>query len=147
MLAFEDGQRRRRTVVEGRKRAINPPSVAPPLKGHYSNSVRVTAGPLLFIAGQIAIEAQGRVVGAGDLRAQTVQVLENIRAILRANGADMEDVVNVTVYVTDIRAFHDIADIRLKYFPKDGPASTLVEVSRLALPEVLIEMSAIAVVP
>ena len=86
---------------DGRKRAINPKEVAPPLKGHYSNSVKVTAGPLLFIAGQISIEAQGRLVGAGDLRAQATQVLENIRAMLRANGAEMEDVVSVTVYVTD----------------------------------------------
>ena len=134
-------------MVEGRKRAINPAEVAPPLKGHYSNSVRVTAGPLLFIAGQIATDANGKLVGVGDLRAQAVQVLENIRAILRANGADMEDVVNVTVYVTDIRAFHDIADIRLRYFPKDGPASAIVEVSALALPELLIEISAVAAVP
>jgi endoribonuclease L-PSP len=73
---------------DGRKRAINPKEVAPPLKGHYSNSVKVTAGPLLFIAGQISIEAQGRLVGAGDLCAQATQVLENIRAILRANGGD-----------------------------------------------------------
>jgi reactive intermediate/imine deaminase len=134
-------------MPEIRKRAINPTEVAPPLKGHYSNSVRVTAGPLLFIAGQISIDAQGRLVGQGDLRAQAVQVLENIRAILRANGADMEDVLNVTVYVTDIRAFHDISDIRLRYFPKDGPASAIVEVSRLALPELMIEISAIAAVP
>jgi reactive intermediate/imine deaminase len=134
-------------MPEIRKRAVNPAEVAPPLKGHYSNSVRVTAGPLLFIAGQVSIDAQGRLVGQGDVRAQAVQVLENIRAILRANGADMEDVLNVTVYVTDIRAFHDIADIRLRYFPKDGPASAIVEVSRLALPELMIEISAIAAVP
>src|SRR5438094_5504211 len=118
-----------KSMAQGRKVAINPKEVAPPLKGHYSNSVRVTAGPLLFIAGQISIDAQGHIVGAGNLRAQATQVLENIRAILRANGADMEDVVNVTVYVTDISAFHDIADIRLRYFPKDGPASAIVEVS------------------
>lgn len=134
-------------MVEGRKLAVNPAGVAAPLKGHYSNSVRVTAGPLLFIAGQIAIDAQGKLVGANDLRAQTTQVLENIRAILRANGANMEDVLNVTVYVTDIRAFHDIADIRLKYFPKNGPASAIVEISSLALPELMIEIAAVAAVP
>ena len=95
----------------------------------------------------ISIDAQGRLVGAGDLRAQATQVLENIRAILRANGAEMEDVVSVTVYVTDISAFHDIADIRLQYFPKDGPASAIVEVSNLALPELMIEIAAVAAVP
>jgi 2-iminobutanoate/2-iminopropanoate deaminase len=134
-------------MIESRKRVTNPAEVATPLKAHYSNSVRVTAGPLLFIAGQIAVDREGRVVGVGDLRAQAIQVLENIRAILRANDADMDDVLNVTVYVTDIRAFHDIADIRLRYFPKDGPASAIVEVSRLALPELMIEISAIAAVP
>jgi reactive intermediate/imine deaminase len=145
-MAIERKQRGS-AMTEGRKRAINPKGVAPPLKPHYSNSVRVTAGPLLFIAGQIATDAQGRLVGAGDLRAQATQVLENIRAILRANGADMDDVVNVTVYVTDIRAFHDISDIRLRYFPKDGPASAIIEVSKLALPELMIEISAVAAIP
>lgn len=129
-----------------RKTALNPVGVAPPLKGYYSNAVRLEAGPLLFVAGQISVDAQGKTVGAGDLRAQARQVLENIRTILRSNGADMNDVVNVTVYVTDMRAFHDIADIRLEYFPNNGPASAIVEVSKLALPELLIEISAIAAV-
>jgi 2-iminobutanoate/2-iminopropanoate deaminase len=134
-------------MPEPRKQASNPSSVAPPLKGYYSNCVRVSAGPLLFVAGQIATDVEGRIVGVGDLRAQARQVLENIRAIVRAHGADMQDVVNVTVYVTDMRAFHDIADIRLEYFPHDGPASAIVEVARLALPEILIEISAVAAVP
>jgi 2-iminobutanoate/2-iminopropanoate deaminase len=134
-------------MPEPRKQTSNPSSVAPPLKGYYSNCVRVSAGTLLFVAGQIATDVKGRIVGVGDLRAQAQQVLENIRAILRAHGADMQDVVNVTVYVTDMRAFHDIADIRLEYFPHDGPASAIVEVARLALPEILIEISAVAAVP
>jgi 2-iminobutanoate/2-iminopropanoate deaminase len=134
-------------MVASRKAAVNPEGVAKPLKPHYSNAVRVTAGPLLFIAGQVAIDSEGKIVGKGDLRAQAVQVLENIRIILRAHAADMEDVVSVAVYVTDIRAFNEIADIRLRYFPKDGPASAIVEVSRLALPEFLVEISAVASVP
>jgi enamine deaminase RidA (YjgF/YER057c/UK114 family) len=100
----------------------------------------------LVIAGQLAIDKAGKVVGKGDLRAQAVQVLENIRAILVANKADMKDIVQVTVYVTDMRAFHDIADIRMKYFPKDGPSSVIVEVSKLAIPDLQIEISAIAAV-
>jgi 2-iminobutanoate/2-iminopropanoate deaminase len=127
-----------------RKKVSNPPTVAPPLKGYYSNAVRVSSGPLLFVSGQVALNRAGEVVGKGDLRAQAVKVLENIRAILVANKADMKDVVQVTVYVTDMRAFHDIADIRMKYFPKDGPTSVIVEVSKLALPELEIEISAIA---
>jgi 2-iminobutanoate/2-iminopropanoate deaminase len=129
-----------------RKKISNPRTVAPPLKPYYSNAVRVSSGPLLFIAGQLSIDKAGRVVGKGDLRAQAVQVLENIRAILVANKADMKDIVQVTVYVTDMRAFHDIADIRTKYFPKDGPSSVIVEVSKLAIPGLQIEISAVAAV-
>jgi reactive intermediate/imine deaminase len=130
-----------------RKQALNPAGVAPPLKPYYSNAVRVGAGPLLFIAGQIALDPAGNFVGKGDLRAQAVQVLENIRTILRASGADMADVVKVTVYVKTIAAFSEIADIRLRYFPSNGPASAIVEISALALPEALIEIEAIAVIP
>ncbi len=93
-------------MSNARKLASNPAGVAKPIRGYYSNCVRVSAGPLLFISGQVALDPEGRIVGKGDVRAQTVQVLENIRMILRANGADMEDVVSVTVYVTDI-AFLD----------------------------------------
>ena len=67
--------------------------------------------------------------------------------ILRANGADMSDVVSVTVYVTDIDVLDQITDIRMKYFPSNGPASAIVEISRLAIPELLIEISAVATAP
>ena len=122
----------------------NPDSVAAPLKPHYSNSVRVDAGPLLFIAGQVAIDAEGNLVGKGDIRAQATQVLENIRNIVEANGGTMADIVQVTVYVRDIGAFESVSDIRERYFPKDGPASAIVEVSALAWPEFLIEIAAVA---
>lgn len=126
---------------------VNPASVAPPLKPHYSNSVRTGAGPLLFVAGQVALDADGRLVGDGDIRAQATQVLENIRAIVEANGATMADIAQVTVYVRDIEAFSSISDIRERYFPKDGPASAIVEVSALAWPEFLIEIAAVAALP
>ena len=118
-------------MVRTRKTAINPEAVAAPLKPYYSNCVRVEAGPLLFVSGQVALDKDGKLVGEGDLRAQAVQVLENIKAILVAEGAAMADIVKVTVYVTDIRAFDDIADIRERYFPKDGPASVICEVSSI----------------
>ena len=130
-----------------RKTAINPDTVAMPLKPYYSNCVRAEAGPLLFVSGQVALDQDGNLVGEGDLRAQAVQVLENIKAILDAQGATMADIVKVTVYVTKIRAFNDIADIRERYFPKDGPSSVICEVSALAWPEFMIEIEAVAVVP
>jgi len=134
-------------MASSRKKTSNPDSVAVPLKPYYSNAVRSEAGPLLWISGQVAIDKSGKLVGKGDLRAQAVQVHENIKAILAANGAGMEDIVKVTVYVTDIRAFNDIADIRSKYFPKDGPSSVICEVKALAWPEFMIEIEAVAVVP
>lgn len=129
-----------------RKIASNPPGVAAPIRPYYSNSVKVTAGPLLFVAGQVALDADGRVVGKGDVQAQAVQTLENIRTILAAHGATMDDVVKVTVYVTDMKFLDEIAGIRTRYFPKDGPASVIVEVGKLALPELLIEIEAVATV-
>jgi len=132
---------------EPRKVAMNPAQVAAPIRPYYSNCVKVTAGPLLFISGQVAFDGAGRLVGKGDPRAQTAQALENIKAILQANGASMEDVVKVTVFVTDMRYFEEIAEVRMRYFPKNGPASTLVEVSKLALPDLLIEIEAVAVAP
>jgi len=131
----------------GRKRALNPDGVAVPLKPYYSNATRVGSGPLLFVSGQVALNAEGKLVGEGDLRAQAVQVHENIKAILESEGAAMADIVKVTVYVTDIRAFNDIADIREGYFPSDGPASVICEVSALAWPEFMIEVEAVAVAP
>jgi len=130
-----------------RKKAINPPELGKPIKPYYSNCVRVEAGPLLFISGQVAIDAEGRTVGGDDLKAQARQVFENIRAALLANGATMSDVVKVTLFVRDMRAFDELTEMRRQYWPTDGPASTLVEVSRLAKPEWLIEVEAVAAVP
>jgi 2-iminobutanoate/2-iminopropanoate deaminase len=134
-------------MSQARKLASNPAGVAKPIRGYYSNCVRVSAGPLLFISGQVALDPEGRVVGKGDVRAQTVQVLENIQTILRANGADMQDVVSVTVYVTDITFLDRITDIRMQYFPSNGPSSAIIEITKLAMPELLIEISAVAAVP
>ncbi len=134
-------------MSDTRNIASNPAGVAKPIRGYYSNCVRVSAGPLLFISGQVALDPEGRVVGKGDVRAQTVQVLENIRTILRVNGADMQDVVSVTVYVTDIGFLDRITDIRMQYFPSNGPSSAIVQIAKLAMPELLIEISAVAAVP
>ena len=84
--------------------------------------------------------------GRGICELQAVQVLENIKGILEDSDATMDDIVKVTVYVTDIGAFNSIADIREKYFPVFGPASVICEVSALAWPEFMIEIEAVAVV-
>ena len=130
---------------DGRERAINPKEVAPPLKGHYSNSVKVTAGPLLFIAGQ-SIEAQCRCGGAGDLRAQATQVLENIRAIY-APTARKWKMSSASPSMSPTSALSTTSRNTPPIFSQDGPASATVEVSNLALPELMIEIAAVAAVP
>ena len=130
-----------------RRRAVNPPNVPAPIRGYYSNAVRVEPGPLLFIAGQVAIDLQGKLVGVGDPAVQCEQILKNIQGICEASGASLADVLKVTVYVTDIGILDKIAPVRLRYFPKDGPASVLVEVSKLVEPHMLMEMDAVVAVP
>jgi enamine deaminase RidA (YjgF/YER057c/UK114 family) len=134
-------------MAEARRKSVNPKTVCAPIKPYYSNAVRVSPGPLMFIAGQVALDRDGKLVGAGNLEAQAKQVLENIKAICAAEGATMADIVEVTNYVTDMRAFHDLTPLRARYFPKDGPASVIVEVNRLALPEWMIEISAVVALP
>jgi 2-iminobutanoate/2-iminopropanoate deaminase len=134
-------------MSSNRRTAQNPAGVAKPLKPHYSNCVRVEAGPLLFLSGQVAVDADGKLVGKGDVLAQAKQVFENLRIQLEANGATMADILKLTVFVKDISTFQSLSDLRLSYFPANGPASTIVEISNLAWPEFLIEVEAIAAIP
>lgn len=134
-------------MASSRKSISNPDTVAQPIKKYYANAVRVEAGPLLFISGQVSMDMDARVVSPGDLKGQAVQTLESIRLILEHHGATMEDIVKVTVFVTDMKAFDEITEIRNKYFAANPPASTIVEISKLAKPEWLIEIEAVAVLP
>jgi enamine deaminase RidA (YjgF/YER057c/UK114 family) len=84
-------------------------------------------------------------VGVGDIRAQTEQVIKNMRTILRAEGADLENLVKVTVFTTDMRYFDAISEVRRRHFTGNLPASTIVEVSKLAQPDLLIEIEGVAV--
>ena len=128
-----------------RRTASNPPGVPAPIRGYYSNCVRVSAGPLLFVAGQVGMDTNG--VTPNDAGAQCERALKNIEIILAANGATMADVVKVTVYVTDMKYLDEITPARLKYFPKDGPASAIVQVGALAFPNLKVEIEAVAVAP
>lgn len=140
----EAGTRSTRSL-RSRKHASNPPGVAAPIRGYYSNCVRVTSGPLLFVAGQIGLDASGRLV-SDQVAAQAEQALRNIEMILEANGATMADILKVTVYVTDIRYLDEIAPARMKYFHSDGPASAIVQVAGLAL-GAKVEIEAVAAAP
>ena len=109
---------------------------------HYTDAVR--AGDLLFVSGCVSVDGEGRVVGEGDVVAQARQVFENIGACLAAAGASFADVVKVTTFLTDIEDRARINSVRQEFFGDARPASTLVEVSALVLPEFLIEVEAVA---
>ncbi len=127
------------------KRALNPDGLPAPL-GPYSNVVTSGPGQLVFVAGQVALDANAEVVGKGDIAAQTRQVMENLRLALEAAGASFADVVRVVNYITDVKLFGQMAEVRREYLVEPYPASTLVEVPALIFPDLLIEIEAIAVV-
>jgi len=112
---------------------------------HYTDAVE--AGGFLYISGMLPVDANGELVGAGDVVRQSEQVLENVAAVLRASGASFDDVVKVGVYVRDMADRELINTMRRRYFGDARPASTLVEVSALADPGALVEIDAVAVLP
>lgn len=129
-------------AVAQRIERINPEGMTQP--SAYTHVVKV--GELLFIAGQVAFDENGALVGADDMRAQLRQVLENMKRVLASQGADFADVVKINIFTTDIEAFRAASDVRAAYFT-EPPASTLVQIERLASPELLVEIEAIAVAP
>jgi 2-iminobutanoate/2-iminopropanoate deaminase len=126
-------------------RFVNPPGLAEPTG--YSHVVEVIGGRTIYIAGQVALDQSGKVVGPGDFKAQARQVLENLKVALSAGGATFRNVVKVNTYVTDMSQVQALRDLRAEYFTGNLPASTLVQVQALARPEFLLEIEAIAVVP
>lgn len=109
------------------------------------SQVVAASGRLIFISGQVSRNEKGEVVGKGDIRVQTRQVYENIGLALRAAGAKFSDVVQISTFVTDRNEFRKALDIRREYFGNDLPTATTVMVAGLAGPDLMIEISAIAV--
>jgi reactive intermediate/imine deaminase len=127
-------------------RFINPTTLAKP--PGYTHVVEVKSGRTIYIAGQIALDSSGNIVGRGDFRAQTEQVFANLKAALESVGADFKDVIKMNTYVTDISQLAVLREVRDKYVNAEmPPASTLVEVRRLAREELLIEIEAVAILP
>jgi len=114
-----------------------------PIAG-YSRAVRV--GNSVYVSGTTATDAEGNIVGVGDAYAQTVQALQNIQAALEIAGAKSEDVVRTRMYVTDIGRWEEDARAHGEVFGSIRPTTTLVEVSRLIDPQMLVEIEAEAVV-
>ena len=124
-------------------RFINPTTLATP--PGYSNVVEITHGRTIFIAGQIALDQSGKIVGQNDFRAQTQQVFENLKAALAAVGTDFIHVIKLNMYVVDISQLPILREVRDRYVnTANPPASTLVEIRRLAREEFLIEIEAVA---
>lgn len=114
----------------------------PTAAAHYSPGFRI--GDLVIVSGQAALDEQGRTVGAGDFDAQAVQVFANLRRVLEAAGSSLEQVVKVTVFLTDMAHFPRIVELRAEHFSPPYPADTIVEVRALARPELQLEIEAIA---
>jgi len=127
---------------------INPPELGTP--PGYSQIVEVTAGRIIFIAGQTALDRDGNVVGRNDFAAQAEQVFNNLSIALQASGCTAANLVKLTVFLTDMDNLVRYREARNRFFasvtPPAAPAVTLVEVSKLYGPDFLIEIEAIAAV-
>ncbi|HWZ34194.1 MAG TPA: RidA family protein [Bryobacteraceae bacterium] len=129
-------------------RIFNPAELHKPMG--YSHIAEITSGKLIYIAGQVAIDPSGKIVGDGDFRAQVKQVFANLAAALKAVGVDFHHVVKFNCYCVEkvdpeqMAIFREIRDLHVN--TAHPPTSTFVYVSRLVRPEWLIEVEAVAVV-
>lgn len=125
---------------------------APRPVGLYSQAVRVKAGELVYIAGQIALDTKGRLVGKGDAAAQTRQIFANLGKILEGVGASFNHVVEFTTYVVGRDSMRGFMQARTELFPamypeRDYPPNTLLIVDGLVREEYLVEIKAVAALP
>ena len=125
-------------------RYINPQSLAKPTG--YTHLVIAPDGRTVYIAGQVAFDSTGKVVGTGDFAAQAERVYRNLQRALESVGGSMADLVKTTTFITDIRHLATLREVRARHIAKtQPPANTLVAVSSLARPELLIEIEGVAV--
>ena len=109
---------------------------------HISQGFRV--GDLIFVSGQAAIDEQGEVVGVGDFGAQARQAVRNLDRVLNAAGSSLDQVIKVTIFVTDMAYFSEVVELRREVFSEPYPADTICEVRSLAYPELMFEIEAVA---
>jgi len=127
-----------------RHQVLDPAGLTKPTA--YAHAVVAAPGRTVFLAGQVAEDEGGGIVGQGDMRAQTLQALRNVERALAAAGATFDDVVKLTWFVTDIEAMGELRAARAEVLGDRRLASTLVEVVSLYRPELLVEVEAIAVI-
>jgi reactive intermediate/imine deaminase len=128
-----------------RKEIVDPGEAIHPLPWPYSHGVKV--GNTLYIAGQVALDEELRIVGPGDAEAQARQTWKNIKSVVEAAGGKITDVVRVTTYLADVADVEAIHKVRREFFP-DGqyPTATVVQAAKLGLPGLLLETEAFAVI-
>ena len=119
---------------------------APMRGGAFSAGVEAPAGRTIYVSGQVSMDAEGNVVGEGDIKRQTETVMEHVKTVLEVAGGGLDDIVKVTVFITDMGLYDEIHEVRRRYFDEPYPASSMVEVSALIDPRLLIEIEAVAVV-
>lgn len=125
------------------RKVIQPEGLLDP-RPRFAHVIKI--GNQVYVAGQTAMDADGNVVGKGDIEAQIRQVFQNLEKCLKSAGATFDQVVKLNVYSTDLDAHRPhIAKIRQEYFPKEPVASTTVQVPRLVHPDYLVEIDVIAV--
>src|ERR1700722_7830754 len=112
----------------------------------YSHTAKIGPGVLLFIAGQVALDVSGSLVGSGDFRAQSQQVFKNLQAAVEAAGGNFRDIVKLNVYTVDLSTLADYREVRDRYIDvANPPTSTLIQVAALFRPDFMIEIEAVAV--
>ena len=131
------------------KTIINPPDLAPP-RG-FNHGILAGPGRLLFLAGQTALDGAGRIVAPGDVVAQYEQVLQNVQAVVQAAGGELQNIVQITIYVRDLDGYRAqlpaLGRVHRAYFGAYYPAAALFEVSRFFDDAALLEIVSIAVIP
>jgi 2-iminobutanoate/2-iminopropanoate deaminase len=135
-----------RREAMARTQITNPKLPAPMRGGAYSSGVEAPSGRTVYVSGQVAFDAEGKVIGEGDIKAQTETVLEHVKTVVEEAGGSMEDIVKVTVFITNMGLYDQIHEVRRRYFEEPFPASSMVEVSALIDPRLLIEIEAVAVI-
>ncbi|GAC1399433.1 MAG: RidA family protein [Ktedonobacteraceae bacterium] len=129
------------------KAIINPPTLAHP--SGFNHGIAVTGGRLLFLAGQTASDKEGRIIAPGDLVAQYEQILRNLRTVVEAAGGTMQNIVKITIFVSDrddyLAHLQPLGKAHQAFFGSYYPATALLEISRFFQDEALIEIEGIAV--
>ncbi len=129
------------------KKFVNPPGMKP--LGMYTQVTVVQGGSIAFISGQVSVDGQGKVVGAGDMQTQAVQVFENLKLALGGIGATFEDVVKFTIYIVGLtqEKRKAVMEVRGRYIShKNPPAATMIGVDELVEPELLLEIEAVVAI-